>query len=84
MTTKSPTPSTARQVDELTSMDLERVADALHFLDNTQPLAGCDFTDDDEFSAGRSHILRLLEQEVRRLALAGDDAPADDAAAVTP
>lgn len=57
--------ATREHDDSGRSYNLERVADALHFMDNVQPLAGCDFTDDEEFHAGRSILLRLLEQEVR-------------------
>ncbi len=47
---------------------LDGAADALYFLDNVQPLAGCDFSGDEEFANGRSTITRLIEEEVRRRA----------------
>lgn len=54
---------------------IENMADALYYLERVQPLVGCDFTDDDEFIAGRSEMLRLIGTEVRRLAW--PDSPAD-------
>ncbi len=60
---------------------LERVADALYFLHNIQPLEGCDYADDEQFACGRAAILQLIEEEVRRRSYPAE--LADDAAAKT-
>jgi hypothetical protein len=48
-------------------LELEGIANVLHFLHNTQPIDGCDYQDDDAFKAGRTEILEWLEQRVRAI-----------------
>ncbi len=79
--TDAPLSSAERQ----RSYSLENVADALYYLERVVPLVGCDFTDDDELIAGRSEVLRLIGNEVRRLAWPesrADQVPTESAASV--
>lgn len=48
-------------------LELEGIANVLHFLHNTQPIDGCDYQDDDAFKGGRAEILEWLERRVRAI-----------------
>lgn len=81
-TAESATDTPLSSAEQNRGMALEGIADALHFLDNVQPLVGCDFSGDDEFIAGRSTILNLIEKDLRRHAW--PDSPAHQAPTEAP
>jgi hypothetical protein len=56
-------------------MELDGIADVLHFMHNVQPIDGCDYARDAAFKAGKAQILEWLERRVRAV---GDGEIADE------
>jgi hypothetical protein len=49
------------------AVELDGIADVLHYLHNTQPIDGVDYQDDDALKDGHAEIMEWLERRVRAI-----------------